>query len=233
LKAGLAGEGLWAVLPGVTMSLKLHLLPSGPIETNGYLLTDAARREAVLVDAPGEIWALAGPILTAEGCTLSELWLTHGHWDHMQGADEVLKATTAKVSAHPADRTLLEKPEVMAAFLPFSLHLAPVRVDRWVEHGRRFEALGRSWEVRHVPGHCPGSVVYWCEAEGLAFSGDTILMGGIGRTDFPGCGFDQLARSIREQLYTLPDDTVLLPGHGEPTRVGIEKRENEVVRAEP
>ncbi len=214
------------------MSLKLHLLPSGPIGTNGYLLTDAVRREAVLVDAPEGIWRLAAPILAKEGCVLSELWLTHGHWDHMQGADEVAKATGAKVSAHLADRGLLEAPEVMAAFLPFPLHLAPVRVDRWVGHGERIEALGRTWEVRHVPGHCPGSVLYWCAAEGLAFSGDTILMGGVGRTDFPGCSLGQLARSIREQIYTLPDETILLPGHGEPTRVRTEKEENEAVRAE-
>ena len=215
------------------MSLKLHLLPAGPIGTNGYLLSDAARREAVLVDAPEGIWGLVAPILAAEGCTLSELWLTHGHWDHMQGAAEVLEATGAKASAHPEDRALLETPELMEAFLPFPTRLAPVRVARWVRHGDRIKALGLTWEIRHVPGHCPGSVLYWCAEEGLAFSGDTILMGGIGRTDFPGCSFAQLARSIREQIYTLPDDTLLLPGHGDPTRVGTEKQENSEVRAEP
>lgn len=212
------------------MPLTLHILPAGPIETNAYLLTDAARGEAILVDAPEAVWADVKPILEKEACVLTELWLTHGHWDHMQGVDEIVRATGAKVTAHPADKVLLETPGVMEVFLPSSIRLTPVRVDHWVEHGARLNALGREWEVRHVPGHCPGSVLYWCEAEGLAFSGDTILDGATGRVDFPHCGMPQLERSIREQIYTLPDDTVLLPGHYEPTKVGIEKRTNSVVR---
>lgn len=213
------------------MPLKLHILPAGPIETNAYLLTDAERGEALLADAPEGVWPEVKQILAAEACALRELWLTHGHWDHMQGAAEVVRETGAKVSAHPADRVLLETPGVMEVFLPMRIRLEPVRVDRWLEHGQKLAALGREWEVRHAPGHCPGSVVYWCPAEGFAISGDTILGGATGRTDFPNCGDEQLARSIREQIYTLPDETVLLPGHYEPTKVGIEKRTNAVVRA--
>lgn len=213
------------------MPLTLHILPAGPIETNAFLMTDAARGEAVLVDAPDAVWADVKTILEKESCVLTELWLTHGHWDHMQGVDEVVRATGAKVTAHPADRVLLETPGVMEVFLPSTIRLTPVRVDRWVEHGARLTALGREWEVRHVPGHCPGSVLFWCEAEGIAFSGDTILMGATGRVDFPNCGMPQLERSIREQIYTLPEETVLLPGHGDPTKVGIEKRTNALVRA--
>lgn len=215
------------------MSLKIHVLPAGPIETNAFLLTDAARHEAVLVDAPEGIESLIAPVLVAEGCRLTELWLTHGHWDHMQGLDAVVQATGAQVSAHPDDRILLETPGVMEVFLPSHIRLKAVKVDRWVTHGQPLRALGREWEVRHVPGHCPGSVLYWCAAEGVAFSGDTILMGGVGRTDFPQGSFAQLERSIREQIYTLPEETVLFTGHGDSTRVGIEKRENSYVRAAP
>lgn len=213
------------------MPLKLHILPAGPIETNAYLLTDSDLGEALLADAPEGVWPEVEKILAEEKCALRELWLTHGHWDHMQGAAEIVRETGAKVSAHPADRVLLETPGVMEVFLPMRIRLEPVSTDRWLEHGQKLVALGREWEVRHAPGHCPGSVVYWCPAEGFAISGDTILGGATGRTDFPNCSDEQLARSIREQIYTLPDETVLLPGHYEPTKVGVEKRTNAVVRA--
>ena len=212
------------------MPLKIHVLPAGPIETNAYLVSDSERGEAVLIDAPGDVWADVKTLLAQEGCKLTELWITHGHWDHMQGAAEVAKESGAKVSAHPDDKVLLETPGVMEVFLPGTIRLDPVKTDRWVKHGEILEVLGRKWEVRHVPGHCPGSVLFWCEAEGAAFSGDAIFQGGVGRTDFPGGSMVVLEKSIREQIYTLPDKTVLFPGHGEPTDVATEKVTNPFVR---
>ena len=212
------------------MPLKVHVLPAGPIETNAYLITDAARGEAVLVDAPGDVWPLVREVLVRDGCKLTELWITHGHWDHMQGAAELVRETGAKVSAHIDDKVLLETPGVMEVFLPGTIRLLPVKTDRWVKHGEMIEALGRRWEVRHVPGHCPGSVLFWCEDEGVAFSGDAIFQGGVGRTDFPGGSFDVLEKSIRGQIYTLPGKTVLFPGHGDATDVETEQATNPFVR---
>lgn len=212
-------------------AMKLHVLPAGPIDTNAYLLTDAARGEAVLIDAPDEIWPEIEALLAEEKCKLTELWLTHGHWDHMQGVGPVARATGALVSAHLADKILLETPGVMEVFLPMSIRLEPVKVDRWIAQGDVLEALGRKWEVRHVPGHCPGSVLFWNEADGVAFCGDAIFRGGAGRTDFPGGGEEMLARSIRTQIYTLPDVTILYPGHGGSTTVLREKAGNPFVRA--
>lgn len=212
------------------MSLQLFTLPAGPIETNAYLLTDVARGEAVLIDAPGDVWRVVEPILEQSGCRLTELWLTHGHWDHMQGVAEVVAASKARVSAHPDDKILLETPGVMEVFLPGTIRLAPVKVDRWLAKGDKLEALGREWEVRHVPGHCPGSVLFWCAAEGVAFSGDAIFQGAVGRTDFPGGSMKRLEESIRGQIYTLPDATTLYPGHGDATTVAEEKAGNPYVR---
>jgi hydroxyacylglutathione hydrolase len=212
------------------MPMKIHVLPAGPIETNAYLLTDAARGEAVLCDAPDAVWADVEPLLAAEGCKLTELWLTHGHWDHMQGVGGVVRATGAKISAHLADKILLEIPGMMEVFLPKTIRLEPVKVDRWVAQGEQLDALGRKWEVRHVPGHCPGSVLFWSAADGVAICGDAIFAGSVGRTDFPGCGMDILTHSIRTQIYTLPDATVLCPGHGPQTSVGREKATNPYVR---
>jgi glyoxylase-like metal-dependent hydrolase (beta-lactamase superfamily II) len=210
--------------------MKIHVLPSGLIETNGFLLTDAARGEAVLIDAPGGIWAKVEPILAREKCRLTELWLTHGHWDHIQDAAQVVRESAAKVRGHLADRHFFDTPEIMSAFLSGRITLEPVAVDHWVAQGDRFEALGRTVEVRHVPGHCPGNVLFYFAAEGAAFVGDALFSGGVGRTDLPGGSRDELTRSIRTQIYTLPPETAVYPGHGPATTVGVEKQSNPYVR---
>src|SRR6186713_3535318 len=97
--------------------MKLHVLPAGPIQTNAYLLTAPERGEAILIDAPGDVWADVADILTEEKCRLVELWITHGHWDHTQGGAEVVRASGAKVRAHRDDRALIETPEIMKEFM--------------------------------------------------------------------------------------------------------------------
>jgi hydroxyacylglutathione hydrolase len=211
--------------------VKIHVLPSGPIQTIGYLLTDAKKGDAVLIDAPGGIAEKIAPLLVQEGCKLRELWLTHGHWDHTQDAARVKRELAVTVSAHRADQALIETPDVMSAFLMPGLKLEPVKVDRWVDAGERLTALGRDFEVRHVPGHCPGNVMFYVASMKAAFVGDALFNGGVGRWDLPGGDFETLARSIREQIYTLPDDTVVLPGHGPRTTVGDEKVQNPFVSA--
>lgn len=210
--------------------MNLHVRPAGPIQTNAYLLTVPGRGEAVLIDAPGGIWTEIEPLLRQEGCKLVELWLTHGHWDHTQGVAEVVRATGAKVRAHAADREMIESPEMMERFMGMRLNLEPVAVDEWVAQGDRLTALGEPVEVRHVPGHCPGNVLFFFAGEGRAFVGDALFNGSIGRTDLPGGSFAELERSIRTQIYTLPDDTRIYPGHGPATTVGQEKRGNPYVQ---
>jgi glyoxylase-like metal-dependent hydrolase (beta-lactamase superfamily II) len=210
--------------------MQLYVIPAGAIQTNAYLLVSPERGEALLIDAPGDIWAEVGPILSREKCRLSGLWLTHGHWDHMQGAAEVVQATGAVCHAHVADRLLLENPRVMSDFMAEDLNLAPVAVTDWIRPGKPLAALGLEAEVRHVPGHCPGSVLFYFAAAGVAFVGDALFKGGVGRTDLPGGDYAELERSIRTQIYTLPDDTVVYPGHGPATTVGDEKSLNPFVR---
>jgi glyoxylase-like metal-dependent hydrolase (beta-lactamase superfamily II) len=238
--------------------MHIHVLPAGPIQTNAYLLTEPTRGEAVLIDAPGDVWAEVEPILRKEKCRLVELWLTHGHWDHMQGAAEVVRATGARVRAHADDRPLIETPEVMKRFMMPGQELEPVKVDTWVRPGETIAALGTTAEVRHVPGHCPGNVLFYflpadlsaiasapAEAlaksdvstkegappptSGLAFVGDALFAGSVGRTDLPGGDLAVLENSIRSQIYTLPDATRVFPGHGPDTTVGEEKRSNPYV----
>ena len=215
----------------------MHVLPAGPIQTNAYLLTAPARGEAVLIDAPGDVWAEVEEILRGEKCRLTELWLTHGHWDHTQGGAEVVRATGAKVRAHRDDQVMIETPQVMSAFLGPRIKLEPIKVDHWLVPGERIEALGAVAEVRHVPGHCPGNVLFYFPAfaeatarqGGVVFVGDALFKDSIGRTDLPGGNHAQLERSIREQIYTLPGATVVYPGHGEATTVSEEKTHNPYV----
>ena len=209
--------------------MKLHVLPAGPIQTNAYLLTAPERGEAVLIDAPGDVWPEVAAILQTGQCRLVELWITHGHWDHTQGAAEVVRRSGAKVRAHADDRVLIETPEVMERFMGEELNLEPVHVDHWVGQGDKFSALGMEIEVRHVPGHCPGNVLFYVAALKAAFVGDALFAGSVGRTDLPGGSMAQLTRSIREQIYTLPPATVVFPGHGTKTSVEIERAGNPYV----
>ncbi|HVU33450.1 MAG TPA: MBL fold metallo-hydrolase [Opitutaceae bacterium] len=211
--------------------MNVHVLPAGPIQTNAYLLTAPERGEALLIDAPGGIWSEIEPILKKSGCRLIELWLTHGHWDHTQGAAEVVRATGARIRAHPDDRVLIEEPSIMERFMGETLDLEAVHVDAWVKPGEQLSILGTTAEVRHVPGHCPGNVLFHFPALGIAIVGDALFNGSVGRTDLPGGSFEQLERSIREQIYTLPENTVVFPGHGPKTTVGDEKSGNPYVTA--
>jgi hydroxyacylglutathione hydrolase len=211
--------------------VKIHVLPSGPIRTIGYLLTEPKLGEALLIDAPGDILGKIQPLLAKEGCKLSELWLTHGHWDHTQESAKVKRELGVVVRAHAADRGLIETPHLMEDFMGARLGLEPVHVDAWLGPGERLRALGREFEVRHVPGHCPGNVLFYAAEAKAAFVGDALFNGGVGRWDLPGGDFDTLARSIREQIYTLPDETMVFPGHGPRTTVGDEKAGNPFVAA--
>ena len=188
------------------VGVNVHVLPAGPIQTNAYLLTDSVGKEAVLIDAPEGVWDEVEPILHREGCS------------------------QAKVVAHEADRVLYESPSIMSKFLGEDLKLEPVRVDHWVGQGDRLEALGESVEVRHVPGHCPGNILFYFAGSKAAFVGDALFRASIGRTDLPQGNFHELERSIKGQIYTLPDDTVVFPGHGGETSVGQEKATNPYVR---
>lgn len=213
-------------------AMEIHVLPAGPIQTNAYLLTDAARGEAVLIDAPQDVLPEVNAILAATKCKLVALLVTHAHWDHTGDAARV-QATGVPLYLHEADRLYLEQPEVMMMFTIPGVRLEPARIDRTVAQGDRLKLLGEDVEVRHVPGHCAGNVLFHFPKTGAAFVGDAIFADGIGRTDFPGCSFEQLEHSIQTQIYTLPDATVLFPGHGPETSVAAEKAGNPYVRPKP
>jgi len=209
--------------------MNLYVRTCGLAQTNAYLLTAPERGEAMLIDAPEGIWAEVAPLLAHDKCRLHELWLTHGHWDHMQGAAQVVRESGTRALAHEADKFLYEEPERMRSFMFESHKLEPVAVDRWVGQGEALDALGLHFEVRHVPGHCPGNILFYAESLRAAFVGDALFRGSIGRTDLPGGDFAELAQSIRQQIYTLPTETRIYPGHGPETDVATERATNPYV----
>lgn len=211
--------------------MKITAYPLGPFETNAYLVVAAKSQECYVVDAPKD----AGPLLLAEinrqGLKLTHLLITHGHWDHMCDAHH-FAAAGALVIAHHADQQLIENIETYRkryqSMIP-SLSdddFRSVKVDRWVDEGATVTAGGTSFEIRHVPGHCPGSILFYAAAEQIAFTGDAIFKGSVGRTDLPNGNWNELLLSIRNRIYSLPDEVILLPGHGGQTSVGVEKRTN-------
>jgi hydroxyacylglutathione hydrolase len=210
------------------MDLDLRSFELPPIGTQCHVVIDPARAALAVFDAPLNALATVERLAVQSGCRIEGLYLTHGHWDHtLDGAR--FNARGLPVHAHAGDRMFFENPGSMAAFAIPGMDMPAVAVDSWLEDGQRISVLGRPVEVRHVPGHSPGSILYWFVEDQFAISGDAVFNGSIGRTDFPGCSFEQLAGAIRERVYTLPDATILYPGHGPQTTVGAEAAHNPFV----
>ncbi len=200
----------------------------GPFGSNCTLLGDRARREAVVID-PGDDAPAILLRLAREQLRVVALLHTHGHIDHVGATAELRRVTGAPVYLHDADRPLFDGAAEQAAL--FGLPPPPAcPVDRPLADGERVAVGDLTLEVLHTPGHSPGSVSLWCANERLCIVGDTLFAGGVGRTDLFGGDFAALERSIRERLYTLPDETVIVPGHGPDTTIGDERQHNPFVR---
>ncbi len=210
--------------------MELFEFELGPIGTNAFILHEESRQESLIIDAPPGAADLFQRWLEEKGSRPVALLLTHGHWDHMLDMNGV-RSLGARVYAHPGDRGLLEAPEVMKDFALPGLHFEPGMVDDWLNDRGTLELLGTQIEYRPVPGHAPGSIMFILAEHGIAFPGDAIFAGGVGRFDLPGGDWSRLERSILEEIYTLPESTRLYPGHGPATTVGREKMSNPFVRA--
>ncbi|HEY2806031.1 MAG TPA: MBL fold metallo-hydrolase [Gemmatimonadales bacterium] len=204
-------------------------LTNGVFAENCYLIADPATKDAVIVD-PGEDTGLFLARLEGNGWTLRDIWLTHAHLDHVAGVGAMKAATGVPVYLHPADLPLYESAPRQAEMFGLELEAQPAP-DRPLAEGQTMTVGGYGFDVLHTPGHSPGSVSF--VGHGVALVGDVIFAGSIGRTDLPGGDSATLLRSIREKLYALPDQTIVLSGHGPETTIGAEKRANPFVRLQP
>ncbi len=202
--------------------MNVRTFTGGGFAENGYLVTCGDGRAAVAVD-PGAGAGLMAEVVAAGEIDLQAILLTHAHLDHIEGV-QVLRgaAPRAPIWLHPADRPLYDALPQQAEAFGLRVPAQPA-VDEAFEHGQRFVFGDSALEVRHAPGHSPGHVILVAREEGFALVGDVIFEGSIGRTDLPGGDFATLMRSIREQVLTLPDETILYPGHGRSTSVGFQR----------
>jgi glyoxylase-like metal-dependent hydrolase (beta-lactamase superfamily II) len=197
----------------------------GPVQTNAYCVADPQTQTAVAIDP-----AWDGDLILAEatrrGWRVVSIWLTHAHFDHFGGAAALAEGCKPMppVALHPADYPLWR----MQGGAP----LFGMRIDPGPEPtieltpGAQLRLGTSSFEVRHAPGHTPGHVIFYCAAEKIAFCGDVLFAGSIGRTDLPGGSYERLMRSIHEQVLSLPDEVRLYSGHGPATTVGQERISN-------
>jgi hydroxyacylglutathione hydrolase len=161
---------------------------------------------------PGGVSVAMADLIEAKSLTLSAILLTHAHLDHIEGVSKLVRRCEAPIYLHPDGKRFYEGAAVQSAQFGVSIDPLPPP-DQTLAHGQRLKFGALSLSVRHTPGHAPGHVIFYAEKPGIAFVGDVVFQGSIGRTDLPGGNFQELMRSIRQQLLTLPDETKLYSGH--------------------
>lgn len=211
------------------MSLEIVSFTLGPAQTNAYLIADPDTAEAAVIDPSWD-----GHLILAEAqkraWRIGHLWYTHAHFDHIGGAAAIADALNPLplVALHPDDHVLWR---AGGGGRMFGLAIDPgpePSID--FTHGQTLRLGSNIFEVRYTPGHTPGHVILYCAGKNICFCGDLIFAHSVGRTDLPGGNWDTLVRSIREQIYSLPENTRLLSGHGPETTVGEEKVSNPFVQ---
>lgn len=203
---------------------------SAPFDENSYVAYLEGRSDCLVFD-PGFEPELILEYLEEQNLTPAAILCTHGHSDHIAG-NAALKERypQAPLLIGEGDAAMLTDPALnLSGAYGFDLISPPA--DALLREGETYEAAGMSFEIREIPGHSPGHIVFiWRGAEpAYVFGGDVLFAGSIGRTDFPGGSFPQLKSGIHKKLFTLPPDTIVLPGHGPATTVGEEYEHNPFV----
>jgi hydroxyacylglutathione hydrolase len=191
---------------------------------NAYLVWRKDGSSAVAID-PGADATQMIETLQTERLKLEAILLTHAHLDHIEGVAALKRHADVPIYLHPDDQVFYDNAAVQARQFGMRVEQLPP-VDLQLEHEQRLSLAGIDFDVRHVPGHCPGHVIFYSEDAGTAFVGDVVFQNSIGRTDLPGGDYQQLMHSIRDHVMTLPDETKLYSGHGPPTTVQQERKLN-------
>lgn len=199
---------------------------------NCYVLWDETK-EAVVID-PGcfyeEEKQKLKDFITGNGLKVKEVLNTHLHLDHIFGNPFMLQEFGLHARANQADEFWLESAPKQSRMFGFQLKEEPVPLGEYLHDGDTVTFGNTTLEAIHVPGHSPGSLVFYCKEDNCMFSGDVLFQGSIGRADLTGGNFDELREHICSRLFVLPNETVVYPGHGAPTTIGIEKVENPFFR---
>ncbi len=204
----------------------IRTFPVGPLQCNCSIIGDRLSSKALVVDPGGDADQILG-LLNELNLTVVGIIHTHAHLDHILASGVIKEATGAPIYLHEGDKFLWDmvgQQCVMFGVPPVTLP----EPDHFMEDDQALNCCGGI--AIHTPGHTPGSISFWFEEYKTLIAGDTLFQGSIGRTDLPGGNFDQIITSIKERIYTLDDDAIVVTGHGPNTAIGSEKTGNSFVR---
>ncbi|HET8825697.1 MAG TPA: MBL fold metallo-hydrolase [Terriglobales bacterium] len=201
-----------------------EILPVGPLRCNCSIIGDETTRDAMVIDPGDDIADVLG-IIQKHNLQVRQIVITHAHIDHVGGAMKLRQATSAPILMNQNDYALVKMLDVQAAWLGMKSP-GQVEIDRSVGDADKVEAGPLVANVIHTPGHTEGSVCLHFPAQQKLIAGDTLFAGSIGRTDLPGGSYDKIIRSLHEKVLALPDETLVVPGHGPLTTIGDERESN-------
>jgi hydroxyacylglutathione hydrolase len=201
-----------------------EIFPVGPLQCNCSIIGDEATREAMVIDPGDDIDEIIAR-LRKHNLQVKQIVITHAHIDHVGGAMKLRASTGAPILLNQNDYALLKMLDVQAAWIG----MAPpgeVKIDASPGQDESLKTGNLTASVLHTPGHTEGSICLYFPAEKLLIAGDTLFAGSIGRTDLPGGSFEKIMRSLHDRVLALPDETVVIPGHGPRTTIGEEREGN-------
>lgn len=203
--------------------MEITILTVGPVQTNCYIVNKEGSSSCVVID-PGEEAGKIASYINKKGLENKGILLTHGHFDHITGVSELAGLAGGKVYAYEGEKELMTDPgQNGSTMMGYELALEP---ECLLRDGELLHIAGLDFKVIHTPGHTAGSCCYYAEEEKILFSGDTIFMESVGRTDFPTGSARKLIDSVRNKVLALPPDVKIYPGHGPETSVAYEMANN-------
>lgn len=201
-----------------------EILPVGPLQCNCSIVGDESTREGMVID-PGDDIRQVLALIGKHGLKIKQIVITHAHIDHVGGAMKLRALTGAPILLNQNDYALLKMLDAQAAWLGM-VSPGKVEVEQSIGQADSVKAGNLAAQVMHTPGHTEGSICLYFAPEKKLIAGDTLFAGSIGRTDLPGGSFEKIIRSLHDRVLTLPDETVVVPGHGPLTTIGAERESN-------
>ncbi len=203
--------------------MEVTVMTVGPVCTNCYIVNQEGNTSCVVID-PGDEAEKIADYIRRKGLKMEGVLLTHGHFDHITGVSKLVSLLGGKVYAYEEEKKLLEDPGLNgSAMMGYEAALEP---EVLVKESQVISIAGLEFRVIYTPGHTKGSCCYYAEKEKVLFSGDTVFLESVGRTDFPTGNSRELLDSVRNKVLTLPDDVKIYPGHGPETTVAYETANN-------
>ncbi len=206
-----------------------EILPVGPLQCNCSVIGDETSREAMVVDPGDEIQSILA-LVQKHNLTVKQIVITHAHIDHVGGAMKLRAATGAPILLNQNDYELLKMLDMQAAWVRMASP-GKVEIDQSIGQADTIKTGSLTANVIFTPGHTEGSVCLYFPAEKKLIAGDTLFAGSIGRTDLPGGSFEKIIDSLHDKLLALPDETVVVPGHGPQTTIGQERENNPFLKS--